>query len=67
MDAVVLRKHFVRTGNGKSFLIFRFDDGRIQLMAFPARKYPGIGWMTAFYDVTDAAAERRLREAVTVP
>ena len=66
-DAGVVEKHLVRAENGKSFLIFRFDDGRVQLVAFPARKYPGIGWMTAFYDVTDAAAERRLREAVTDP
>ena len=66
-DAGVLRKHLVRAENGKSFLIFRFDDGRIQIAAFPAGKYPGIGWMTAFYDVADVAAERWLREAVTEP
>lgn len=65
-DAGVIQKHLVRADSGKSFLIFRFDDGRIQLMAFPVRRYPGIGWMTAFYTVTDTAAEGRLRNAMAV-
>ena len=46
--------------NRKSFMIFRFDDNHIQLMSFPVRKYIGIGWLKAYYDITDKSTTEKL-------
>ena len=56
----VIQKLLVTAKNGKSFMIFRFDDNHIQLMSFPVQKYIGIGWLKAYYDITDKSTKEKL-------
>ena len=59
-NAGVIQKLLVTAENGKSFMIFRFKDNHIQLMSFPIRRYTGIGWLNAYYDITDESAKEKL-------
>ena len=59
-NAGVVQKLLVQAENGKSFMIFRFDDEHVQLMSFPVRKYPGIGRLKAYYEITDKEAKEKL-------
>ena len=59
-NAGVIQKLPVTAENGKSFMIFRFDDNHIQLMSFPVQKYIGIGWLKAYYDITDKSTKEKL-------
>ena len=59
-DCNYKQKLIVQTENGKSFMIFRFDDNHIQLMSFPVPQYIGIGWLKAYYDITDKSTKEKL-------
>ena len=59
-NAGVIQKLLVTAENGRSFMIFRFKDNHIQLMSFPIRRYTGIGWLNAYYDITDESAKEKL-------
>jgi hypothetical protein len=59
-NAGVIQKLPVTAENGKSFMIFRFEDDHIQLMSFPVRKYIGIGFLKAYYDITDKTAKEKI-------
>ena len=56
----IIQKLIVQAENRKSFMIFRFDDNHIQLMSFPIQKYIGIGWLKAYYDITDKSTKEKL-------
>ena len=59
-NAGIIQKLIVQAENRKSFMIFRFDDNHIQLMIFPVQKYIGIGWLKAYYDITDKSTKEKL-------
>ena len=59
-NAGIIQKLIAQAENGKSFMIFRFDDNHIQLMSFPVQKYIGIGWLKAYYDITDKSTKEKL-------
>ena len=59
-NAGIIQKLIVQAENRKSFMIFRFDDNHIQLMSFPVQKYIGIGWLKAYYDITDKSTKEKL-------
>ena len=59
-NAGIIQKLIVQAENRKSFMIFRFDDNHIQLMSFPVPKYIGIGWLKAYYDITDKSTKEKL-------
>ena len=61
-DSGLARRLLVRAENGKNFFIMEFDDGHVQLILTPAKRYLGIGWLTAYYDIADAATEEKLRK-----
>ena len=56
----VVQKLITQAENGKTFMVFRFDDNHIQLMSFPVQKYIGIGWLKAYYDITDKSTKEKL-------
>ena len=60
------QKLLVQAENGKSFMIFRFDDEHVQLMSFPVRKYIGIGWLKAYYYITDKTTKEKLLKLLDV-
>lgn len=62
----VTRRLSVRAENGKAFFILEFEDGHIQLVPMPAKRYRGIGWLTAYYDIVDAAAKEKLRKMLDI-
>ena len=59
-NSVVVQKLIMQAENGKSFMVFRFGDNHIQLMSFPVQKYIGIGWLKAYYDITDKSTKEKL-------
>ena len=59
-NAGIIQKLIVQAENRKSFMIFRFDDNHIQLMSFPVQKHIGIGWLKAYYDITDKSTKEKL-------
>lgn len=59
-NAGVIHKLPVTSEHGKSFMIFHFEDNHIQLMSFPVQHYIGIGWLKAYYDITDKTAREKL-------
>ena len=59
-NAGIIQKLIAQAENRKSFMIFRFDDNHIQLMSFPVQKYIGIGWLKAYYDITDKSTKEKL-------
>ena len=59
-NAGIIQKLIVQAENRKIFMIFRFDDNHIQLMSFPVQKYIGIGWLKAYYDITDKSTKEKL-------
>ena len=61
-DAGVVQKLLVVAENRKSFMIFLYEDNHIQLLSMPIKKYPLIGIVTTYYDVTDAKSEVKLRK-----
>ena len=60
-DGGVRQKLLVQAEGRRCFMILRFDDGRIQLMAVPIRRQFGMGMMWAYYEVPDAAAREKIR------
>ena len=62
----VVQKLITQAENGKSFMVFRFDDNHIQLMSFPVQKYIGIGWLKAYYDITDKSTKEKLLKLLDV-
>ena len=65
-NAGIIQKLIVQAENRKSFMIFRFDDNHIQLMSFPVQKYIGIGWLKAYYDITDKSTKEKLLKLLDV-
>ena len=65
-NAGIIQKLIVQAENRKSFMIFRFDDNHIQLMSFPVQKYIGIGWLKAYYDITDKSAKEKLLKLLDI-
>ena len=65
-DFKVNRRLSVRAENGKSFFILEFEDGHIQLAPIPVKRYWGVGWLTAYYDILDAAAKEKLRKMLDI-
>lgn len=62
----VIQKLLVTAKNGKSFMIFRFEDNFVQLMSFPVKRYIGIGWSKAYYNITDDDAKEKLLKLLDV-
>ena len=65
-NAGIIQKLIVQAENRKSFMIFRFDDNHIQLMSFPVQKYIGIGWIKAYYDITDKSTKEKLLKLLDI-
>ena len=62
-DADTVQMLLVQAENKKLFMIFRFADGHIQLMAFPYTRYINLKYYDgAYYTVTDSAVEEKLRK-----
>ena len=61
-DAGVVQKLLVAAENRKSFMIFLYEDNHIQLLSMPIKKYPLIGIVTTYYDLTDAKSKEKLRK-----
>ena len=61
-NAGVVQKLLATTKNRKSFMIFLYEDNHIQLLSMPIKKYPLIGIVTTYYDLTDAKIEEKLRK-----
>ena len=61
-DAGVVQKLLVTAEHRKSFMIFLYEDNYIQLLGMPIRKYPLIGIVTTYYDLTDAKSKNKLRK-----
>ena len=61
-NAGVVQKLLVTAENRKSFMIFLYEDNHIQLLSMPIKKYPLIGIVTTYYDLTDAKIEEKLRK-----
>ena len=61
-NAGVVQKLLVTAENRKSFMIFLYEDNHIQLLSMPIKKYPLIGIVTTYYDLTDAKIEENLRK-----
>ena len=61
-NAGVVQKLLVTAENRKSFMIFRYEDNHIQLLSMPIKKYPLIGIVTTYYDLTDAKSKEKLRK-----
>ena len=62
-DAVVRQKLLVRGENKKSFMIYRYQDNKIQLMSFPIRSYfYSNRRFYAYYEICDTAAIEKLEK-----
>ena len=61
-NAGVVQKLLATTKNRKSFMIFLYEDNHIQLLSMPIKKYPLIGIVTTYYDLTDAKSKEKLRK-----
>jgi hypothetical protein len=61
-NAGVVQKLLVTAENRKSFMIFLYEDNHIQLLSMPIKKYPLIGIVTTYYDLTDAKSKEKLRK-----
>ena len=61
-NAGVVQKLLVTAENRKSFMIFLYEDNHIQLLSMPIKKYPLIGMVTTYYDLTDAKSREKLRK-----
>ena len=61
-NARVVQKLFVTAENRKYFMIFLYEDNHIQLLSMPIKKYPLIGVVTTYYDLTDAKSKEKLRK-----
>ena len=60
-NAVVRQKLLIRGENKKSFMIYRYQDNKIQLMSFPIRSYfYSNRCFHAYYEICDAAAIEKL-------
>lgn len=60
-DRRVVQKLIVQAENRKCFMILRFEDEVVQLMAFPFVRYLGLKYYrSAYYDITDRAAREKL-------
>ena len=65
-EAGVVQKLLVTAENRKSFMIFRYEDNHIQLLSMPIKKYPLIGIVTTYYDITDESAKEKLLKLLDV-
>ena len=65
-NAGVVQKLLVTAENRKSFMIFRYEDNHIQLLSMPIKKYPLIGIVTTYYDITDESAKEKLLKLLDV-
>ena len=65
-DSIVIRRLLVRAESGKSFFVMEFDDGHVQLVLMPAKRYRGIGWLTAYYDIANAETQEKLRKMLDI-
>ena len=61
-NAGVLQILRVAAENRKSFMILLYEDNHIQLLSMPIKKYPLIGIVTTYYDLTDAKSKEQLRK-----
>ena len=61
-NAGVVQKLLVTAENRKSFMILLYEDNYIQLLSMPIKKYPLIGIVTSYYDLTDAKSKNKLRK-----
>ena len=50
----------------KSFMIFLYEDNHIQLLSMTIKKYPLIGIVTMYYDLTDAKSKEKLRKLLDI-
>ncbi len=65
-NARVVQKLFVTAENRKSFMILLYEDNYIQLLSMPIKKYPLIGIVTSYYDLTDAKSKEKLRKLLDI-
>ena len=65
-NAGVVQKLLVTAENRKSFMIFLYEDNHIQLLSMPIKKYPLIGVVTTYYDLTDAKSKEKLRKLLDI-
>ena len=65
-NAGVVQKLLVTAENRKSFMIFLYEDNHIQLLSVPIKKYPLIGIVTTYYDLTDAKSKEKLRKLLDI-
>ena len=65
-NAGVIQKLLVTAENRKSFMIFLYEDNHIQLLSMPIKKYPLIGIVTTYYDLTDAKSKEKLRKLLDI-
>ena len=66
-DAAMVQMLLVQAENNKIFIISRFEDGHIQLTAFPFAKF--LNWKylhAACYNITDPAAEEKVRKLLDI-
>ena len=65
-DAGGVQKLLVTAENRKSFMIFLYEDNHIQLLSVPIKKYPLIGFVAMYYDLTDAKSKEILRKLLDI-
>ena len=65
-NAGVVQKLLVTAENRKYFMIFLYEDNHIQLLKVPIRKYPLVGFVTTYYDLTDAKSKEKLRKLLDI-
>lgn len=64
-DSNVVQKRIVRAENRKVFLILRYDDNRVQLEPFPAKRYLWSNrYYKACYEVSSPEAAAKLQEVL---
>ena len=65
-NAGVVQKLLVTAENRKSFTILLYEDNYIQLLSMPTKKYPLIGIVTSYYDLTDAKSKEKLHKLLDI-
>ena len=65
-NAGVVQKLLVAAENRKSFMIYLYEDNHIQLLSVPIKKYPLIGFVAMYYDLTDAKSKENLRKLLDI-
>ena len=65
-NGMLSQKIIVKAENKKAFMILRFDDNKIQLRTFPAKKYFNWKYLAALYEVTDSIGEKKLQELLDI-